>query len=359
VLDTLEDWGYDVQPQVGVAGYRIDLAVRHPDQPGRYVLGIECDGAMYHSSRAARDRDRLREEVLRGLGWRLYRIWGTDWYRERPQAEQRLRTAIDDAISRVRREPTEAATPAETVQQPIAQERPVETGPPSAAEPTVEPATLAATAEEPAPPNRSAGPSARVTMMTIDGDSPVSWSAPYRRARLAPMAGAIDDSAAIRNLMRMFREVLEVEAPINQDVLFRRVAEAWGISRLRERSRTILQRALKTFIRNNPDVIRVPDGRADDTITLRDRPVIPRFSTDDVSRRVNEVPVIERETAILKTIEESPGISETELKRAVARVFGWRRMGADINAALRDDLTALYERGLIEGLPNRVRITAR
>ncbi|MEU4178030.1 hypothetical protein [Streptomyces sp. NPDC026589] len=81
VLAVLNGWGHTVQPQVGVAGYRIDLGLRHPRHPGAYALGIECDGAMYHSSKAARDRDRLREQVLNGLGWRLYRIWGTDWYR--------------------------------------------------------------------------------------------------------------------------------------------------------------------------------------------------------------------------------------------------------------------------------------
>ncbi|WP_446038701.1 DUF4011 domain-containing protein [Streptomyces sp. SID1121] len=99
VLAVLRDWGYDVQPQVGVAGYRIDLGVRHPNRPGLYVVGVECDGAMYHSSKAARDRDRLREGVLRGLGWELHRIWGTDWYRDRSGAEARLRTAVDRAIA--------------------------------------------------------------------------------------------------------------------------------------------------------------------------------------------------------------------------------------------------------------------
>ncbi|MGP3927883.1 AAA domain-containing protein [Streptomyces sp. 8N616] len=99
VLRTLQGWGYDVQPQVGIAGYRVDFGVRHPRAVGTYALGIECDGAMYHSSRAARDRDRLRQQVLEGLGWSLYRIWGTDWYRNRPQAERRLKEAVERAVS--------------------------------------------------------------------------------------------------------------------------------------------------------------------------------------------------------------------------------------------------------------------
>ena len=62
-------------------------------------MGIECDGAMYHSSRVARDRDRLRQQVLEELGWKLYRIWGTDWYRDRAAAEQRLREAVEQAVA--------------------------------------------------------------------------------------------------------------------------------------------------------------------------------------------------------------------------------------------------------------------
>ncbi|MEU2629775.1 DUF4011 domain-containing protein [Kitasatospora sp. NPDC007106] len=100
VLEVLRGWGYSVQPQVGVAGYRIDLGVRDPQRPGRYALGVECDGAMYHSSKAARDRDRLRESMLTGLGWTLHRIWGTDWYRNRVAAEARLKTAVERAVAR-------------------------------------------------------------------------------------------------------------------------------------------------------------------------------------------------------------------------------------------------------------------
>ena len=99
VIQYIRSIGYDVDPQVGQAGYRIDMAVTDPDHPGSYVLGIECDGAAYHSSEIARDRDRLRQEVLEGLGWTLYRIWGPTWYRSRATAETDLKTAIDKAMN--------------------------------------------------------------------------------------------------------------------------------------------------------------------------------------------------------------------------------------------------------------------
>ena len=81
VMQALAVAGFECQPQVGVAGYFIDLAVRDPGQPGRYLMAIECDGARYHSARSVRDRDRLRQAVLERLGWTVRRIWSTDWFK--------------------------------------------------------------------------------------------------------------------------------------------------------------------------------------------------------------------------------------------------------------------------------------
>jgi very-short-patch-repair endonuclease len=105
VAEVLRNKGHEVANQIGCAGYFIDLAVRDPDAPGRYVIGIECDGAQYHSSRVARDRDRLREEILRDRGWSIHRVWSTDWYRSRRAAEQRLLAAVDDALLHRDRKP--------------------------------------------------------------------------------------------------------------------------------------------------------------------------------------------------------------------------------------------------------------
>jgi len=86
----LKERGYDVVPQFGVARYRIDVAVRNPDRPGAFLAAVECDGASYHSAKSARDRDRIRDEMLERLGWRdhIYRIWSTDWFSS-PERESR------------------------------------------------------------------------------------------------------------------------------------------------------------------------------------------------------------------------------------------------------------------------------
>jgi very-short-patch-repair endonuclease len=92
VADALRAKGFDTQPQVGVAGYFIDIGVRHPDRPGEFLAGIECDGVTYHSSLSARDRDRIRQEVLESLGWRgrIIRVWSTDWFADPAAQTSRL-----------------------------------------------------------------------------------------------------------------------------------------------------------------------------------------------------------------------------------------------------------------------------
>jgi very-short-patch-repair endonuclease len=108
VFDELTRHGWDVATQVGCSGYRIDLAIRDPEAPGRYLLGIECDGAAYHSAASARDRDCIRQSVLERLGWRLHRIWSTDWLHRRPREIERLVEAIERARVAVQRADREA-----------------------------------------------------------------------------------------------------------------------------------------------------------------------------------------------------------------------------------------------------------
>ena len=99
VFEFLDRNGYNVATQVGCSGYRIDLAIKHPQKSGIYTLAIECDGAAYHSGRTARERDRLRQEVLENMGWRFYRIWSTDWIKDSNAEGKRLLEAVEKSIS--------------------------------------------------------------------------------------------------------------------------------------------------------------------------------------------------------------------------------------------------------------------
>ncbi|MBQ9025138.1 MAG: AAA family ATPase, partial [Methanobrevibacter sp.] len=104
IASFLEENGYQVDKQIGCAGFRVDLAIVDEENPGKYILGITTDGKMYASSKVARDRDRLREQVLEGLGWKLYHLWSTDWYRNRDLGRKKLLEFIEKSIKETRKE---------------------------------------------------------------------------------------------------------------------------------------------------------------------------------------------------------------------------------------------------------------
>jgi very-short-patch-repair endonuclease len=99
VYDFLVHKGYQVSAQIGCSGYRIDLGIHNPNDYSRYCLGIECDGATYRSAKTARERDRLRQAILENMGWKIYRIWSTDWMRNTENERSRLLEAVNNAIS--------------------------------------------------------------------------------------------------------------------------------------------------------------------------------------------------------------------------------------------------------------------
>lgn len=191
----------------------------------------------------------------------------------------------------------------------------------------------------------------RVTMEATEDEQRRDWAAQYRRAHLEGHLHYYEmhlpESRSL--LQRPLRETLEIEAPIQRDVLYRRAATVWRVERIGSRIRADLDRALEDLLRNDPDVEQ--DG---DTITLRERLLIPREPGDGVLRRVTEIPPAERRMALLETIAESPGMSETELTTHTARFFGCNRRGSDITRAFGQDLLILQQEGRIDGLPDRV-----
>ncbi|MFJ3301571.1 DUF3320 domain-containing protein [Streptomyces sp. NPDC086549] len=318
VLAVLRSWGYQVQPQVGVAGYRIDLGVRHPELSGAYALGIECDGAMYHSSKAARDRDRLREQVLNGLGWRLYRIWGTDWYRGRAAAELRLREAVEQAVARG---PLTATAPAP-------------------------PATV------PLPAPRSPEPAdSKYERVPVDTDAKREWSAPYRPGSVVVSPRhELHTPEARPALRKLLARVIEAEGPIHEDLLVQRAREAWGVGRAGNRIRDNVREVAHALVRSG---LVSSDGAFFDTegrSGLRARHPLD----GETPRKVIHIAPPERYVALCELAAECPGMSEDELIKQACEFFGWRRTGKDIRDCLAADIAELHRQGRLEGGPERV-----
>jgi very-short-patch-repair endonuclease len=295
VLSALRKHGYDVVTQVGTAGYRIDLGIRHPTEAGRFALGVECDGAAYHSSRVARDRDRLRQEVLEHLGWRLYRVWGPAWYRSRPEQERRLLAAVEDAIA-------------------------------STGAPAAKPARVRIERD--------------LIVAPLDGQP--SWTVPYRVYDKAVRSYRYPTDPLERSrLVDVVRGILDVEAPIHVELLGRRVAQSWECNATRRVHEAVGQvvrgfareghcRLVDNFVWTGGEVlVRVPDP--DDQWTERD---------------ISFIPPVELDTALERLLTEARVVSADELLTQVARIFGFARTGARIRAVLEESIENLVYVGV-------------
>ncbi|MFF3733615.1 DUF3320 domain-containing protein [Streptomyces sp. NPDC002476] len=346
VLAVLRDWGYRVQPQVGVAGYRIDLGLRHPELPGAYALGIECDGAMYHSSKTARDRDRLREQVLNGLGWRLYRIWGTDWYRGRAAAELRLREAVEQAIAQ--------GPPAASVQapSPSASTGAVSGATASSDSPADQPGGRVLTAPVAFVPAQAKAPAEiEYERVPVDTEVQREWSAPYRACRITVTSGHdLHTPEARPALKKALMQIIDSEGPIHEDLLVQRAREAWGVGRAGNRIRDNVHAVAQQLVRSGSFSSQGAFYEAAGRGSRKAR----RAEDGDAPRKVTYIAPAERQLALSELAAECPGMTQDELIKQACEFFGWRRMGADIRTCLEADIAELYRQRRLEGGPERI-----
>jgi hypothetical protein len=310
VANTIAELGYEACPSVGVGTFRIDVGVRAPGNPDRFIMGIECDGEGYARTPTARDRERLRHEVLDALGWGpIHRIWSLDWVRNRADEVERLRRALA-AASTSRQVGTEAA-----------------------------PADGSSTAAEAEQPRQRVE---RVVHELNDAAAAgaLPWTTPYRRARLGSRSSYYEfhESANRSTQTKLLIELLAVEAPICVDYAIRRLAEAWGLRRAGHRvvaaGREAVSQAesqgaveLRGEFLWRPGqplpAVRVPDPNAPDT-----------------RRDIDEIPPEEIDLAIAHMREASAGLDDRQLVAQVARIFGFDRTGERIGAVLSERILA-------------------
>ena len=303
--------------QVGVSGYRIDLAVVDPGQPGRYLLGIECDGATYHSAQTARDRDRLRQQVLESLGWKLQRIWSRDWISDRAREIDRVLAAIEAAK-------TGEAKPPEPPVNPVVSETHA---------PVSEPVKVE-TLLTPPPPVE-----AKVDLPTY------VW--PYKRAKLEPQTGELgqaEPAALVSDIVR----VVKLEGPVHVDEVFDRILDAWGITRAGRRITLVLNQAMALAaqarqidqrgewlwpIRLEKPIVRAPDRRTPDQ--------------DDEPRPIEHIAPEEIAEAALLCVSEARSLSMSDLMRETAQLLGFARNGSKVDEAVAAAIEMLKTSGRI------------
>ncbi|MCQ2005253.1 DUF3320 domain-containing protein [Rhizobium sp. NRK18] len=297
VAAVIRSLGYEADPQVGSSGFRIDIGVRHPERPAQYILAVECDGAAYHSALWARERDRLRQEVLEGLGWRFHRIWSTDWFHDRQREVQRLRETLAKA-----REALDASAKFEA---PGAQ------------------------VESPDDFSVEAGGG----IQEISLDHLVLAGTPYRKAEPIANFNGEPHEAPIGYLAKLVTQIIEIEGPIHAEEVARRIAAAFGKSRTGNRIQEVANKAINYALRQGSDLRRQEQFlftlQQQDDIPIRDR-----SNVEGALLKAEYLPPMEITTAAELIVKESGEMSREDLTRAVANLLGYQRLGPELARAI-------------------------
>ncbi|MFT6078323.1 MAG: very-short-patch-repair endonuclease [Planctomycetota bacterium] len=353
VRDELRRRGHEVHCQVGCSGYRIDLAIVDPEAPGRYLIGLECDGATYHSAATARDRDRLRASVLRSLGWQLSRIWSTDYWHDPGRELDRIEGEIELARTALRevdaaRIESSVAPPdvavadagEAVVDESVIDESEVEA--PVSAEATIEQSSPAsepqAAGDEPAPeslPEDDAAPE-QVIEAPHDPDGP----RPYVPADV----GRSDSD------QQMAISVLAVEAPIAFDRLVRTLAGKWDVNRVTDRVRERVRSALPAAAVEDDGVLWNAAEQRGGFRGFR----VPRNEQEE--RAIDELPIVEVVSAMAWLLRQHHALASDDLAREAARCFGIQRLGSVVRQVMGRALERLQESGQCERDGETVRL---
>ncbi len=311
VADRLRGLGYDVKTQIGASGFRVDLGVADRDVPGRFILGVECDGAQYHASRSARDRDRLRQQVLENHGWILHRVWSADWYL-RPQEElKKLETAIAAAKAEWAERDAEATKPEKAV--PLRFDF------------------------EQTPQGEAIAP-----VLHPQAEAPEKLY--YAEAAFAVNSRVEPQDAAPNELADAALKIVEQEGPVHGDEIIARVRTLWGSARTSPRLKSAVADAMT---RNVARGVVIEDGGF---YTLPDRDAVVRDRSRVASaglRKPDMLPPAEVTAAVLNVVGDNYGATRVQLVPAVARAFGFTTTSSGLRARIEDSVIQLLNDGAL------------
>jgi very-short-patch-repair endonuclease len=321
IYNQLSAQGLAMDRQVGVSGYRIDLGVKHPTLPGRYVMGIECDGRMYHSAATARDRDRLRQQVLESLGWKLHRIWSSEWYSRRETEIARVIRAYLDAVA----EDSHGIdnTGGGTSSREIVSDPPEEF--------------------------LEAAPQAREGAAKLPGyvfENPTSL--PVRWAGTAQVL-----QAKSRQVEDDVVQVVQQHAPVHYETVIEDVARAWGFRRIGANVRSGISQAIRTAtakrrIVHSGDFLWLPGAK--EVIVRAPRP-------GSSPRKIERIPVEEISQAAYLCLTSARSLGREDLAKAAGPLLGYQRLGMNVADRIERGIDLLVTSGRASQSEGKVRLT--
>lgn len=296
VLKFLQDKGYRVSKQVGCSGYRIDLAIKHPTLSGKFAIGIECDGATYHSARTARERDRLRQTKLEDMGWTIYRIWSTDWIKNPASEQEKLVSAIDKALCNVQNDASHIE--GNNIKSQIDD---IEI-------------------EEVVEPNESF----KQDLDFIE----------YKRANI--------DAYNNMSLEQVVREVIKIEQPISFDELCHRVAPLFN----RQKATTVVQESVGDTLSKMNDVIR--DNNEFVKYCDFDNIKVRKVETGNGVRPIDDICNEELSLAMIAVAKISIGPTTENLLLSVAHALGYKRASEKTMSKLQEIYKSVLQNGKLK-----------
>jgi very-short-patch-repair endonuclease len=294
VASALRAEGYDVRTRIGVSGFRVDVAVVDPKRPGRFVLGIDCDGAQYRDARTARDRDRLRHQVLEAHGWTIHRLWSADWYLRPREELARILAAIRGAV-----DIGEAEIPAPAVAPPVP------SGPAGAPE--------------------------------VAQENPVA----YREATFA--IAAVEDRP-VDALAGDVTRIVAIEGPVHVDEIAARVRTLSGQARLTPRLKAAVAAAVRVAQARGALAADGPfHTLPGQPVTVRDRSHV----TSSGLKKPEMLPPCEIDHGIVTVIGENYGATAEDLIPAVARRLGIASTGPLLRTLIAERIDFLLRRNIL------------
>ena len=312
VAHELRRRNWTVHPQVGVSNYRIDLGIVHPNAPGRYLAGIECDGAMYHSSAFARERDKIRQAVLESRGWKIFRVWSSDWWTNKEGAVKKLDAALHKFLEESRQK--------EAKQETLEKE-------------TVSKASGSSGSGQAAPTEGAA-----------DQDFDPPHLPPY--PAFEGIAGPDPRSANLLQVSDGLYRIIEQEGPVLAKRVYDTYLRGCGIRRMGGELRKLMNRALQRAIRRGL-VVKEDEWRMGGLVRSIVRPsgARPIVVRERGPRRFEEIPPSELQLVarqLLKDYEEEIELgSEVHLKDVLA-TFGLKRLTKPVAEKLLEILRNRY-----------------
>jgi hypothetical protein len=321
VAREIQDMGYNVVPKVGCSEYPIDMGVVDPVDSDSYLLGIESDGNTYHSSNSARDRDRLREQVLRQLGWRVHRIWSPSWVARRESEIRRLKDAIDQS-SRFQLEKKAASKNLAPVGHEDKESQEVD----------VQKVQFAGI--------EKIGVPYKVHALEVKLDPYVR--VPVSRHKWVVRANEFRFPENRQLQSRLLEELVKEEGPIHFDYAVQRISSAWGLKRTGPKIVHAVREALNLLLQNRR--VTVKDGFIWPA-NLEDAPVrIPVLGVPESKRIIEHIPPEEIENAMKLVAQYALGISPESLIVETSKVFGFNHTGGKIKEKIQE----IYKKLLLE-----------